>query len=135
MFYLPWEGHTLIGTTDSKTKAETLPTPPEDEVEWILKEASHFLKEPLPREDVLSAWRGWRPLVADPHAPPDAPVSRDHVISENPVSGVLFIAGGKWTTWREMAQEAVDRVVGKEGPKCTTLDLTLFGGGDGCELP
>ena len=133
LFYLPWQGHTLIGTTDKKTTAETLPTPPEQEVDWLLKEGSKYLNLELRREHVLSAWRGWRPLVADPHAPPDAPVSRDHVISVNPTSGVIFIAGGKWTTWREMAQEAVDRVVGKGGPPCKTLGVTLFGGGPGCE--
>ena len=82
----------------------------------------------LRRSDVLSAWRGWRPLAADPHAPPDAPVSRDHIISENPNTGVIFIAGGKWTTWREMAEEAVDRVAGENAAKCTTLETKLFGG-------
>jgi glycerol-3-phosphate dehydrogenase len=55
-------------------------------------------------------------------------VSRDHVISENPKTDVTFIAGGKWTTWREMAEEVIDRVVGMDGPKSKTLDLTLFGG-------
>jgi glycerol-3-phosphate dehydrogenase len=45
----------------------------------------------------------------------------------------MFIAGGKWTTWREMAEEVMDRVVGPDGPKCTTLDITLFGG-EGCKL-
>lgn len=76
----------------------------------------------------MSSWRGWRPLAADPHAPPDAPVSRDHVISENPETGVFFIAGGKWTTWREMAEEIVDRVAGEDAAECTTLQTKLFGG-------
>jgi glycerol-3-phosphate dehydrogenase len=130
LFMLPWMGHTLVGTTDKKSPAETLPTAPEDEVEWLLKECSKYLSPHvhLRRSDVLSSWRGWRPLAVDPHAPPDAPVSRDHIISENPDTGVIFIAGGKWTTWREMAQDVVDRVVGSSGPKCTTLDVKLFGG-------
>jgi glycerol-3-phosphate dehydrogenase len=130
LFMLPWENHTLVGTTDKKGPAETSPRPPEDEIEWLLKECSKYLTRDLKvrRSDVLSAWRGWRPLALDPHAPPDAPISRDHVISENPETGVIFIAGGKWTTWREMAQEVVDRVVGKDGPKCTTLQTKLFGG-------
>lgn len=130
LFFLPWENHTLVGTTDTKCAAETLPAPPEDEVQWILDECGKYLSKDLRvrRSDVLSAWRGWRPLAADPHAPPGAAVSRDHVISENPDTGVLFIAGGKWTTWREMAEEVVDRVVGEKGPKSKTLDLKLFGG-------
>jgi glycerol-3-phosphate dehydrogenase len=127
LFILPWLGHTLIGTTDKKGPAETLQNPPEDEIEWLLKESKKYLTPDLEvrRSDVLSAWRGWRPLAVDPHAPPGAPVSRDHVISENPETGVLFIAGGKWTTWREMAQEVVDRVA--NGAKCTTLNIKLHG--------
>jgi glycerol-3-phosphate dehydrogenase len=135
LFFLPWEKHTLVGTTDTKCPAETLPTPPEDEVQWILNECEKYLSKDLHvrRSDVLSAWRGWRPLAVDPHAPPGAPVSRDHVISENPDTGVLFVAGGKWTTWREMSEEVVDKIVGESGPKCKTLDISLFGG-DGCEF-
>jgi len=82
----------------------------------------------LRRSDVLSAWRGWRPLAADPHAPPGAPVSRDHIISENPDTGVIFIAGGKWTTWREMAEEVVDRIAENSKERCKTLETKLFGG-------
>ena len=139
MFILPWHGHTLVGTTDIKGPAETLPSAPEDEVQWLLRESSKFLSAHPRRSDVLSAWRGWRPLATDPHASPDGggQVSRDHVLSEHPETGVLTIAGGKWTTWREMAQETVDMVV--EGlqekgkfSKCKTLDISLFGG-DGCE--
>ena len=111
-------------------QAQTSPKPPEDEIEWLLEECGKYLTPDmkLRRSDVLSSWRGWRPLAADPHAPPDAPVSRDHVISENPDTGVLFIAGGKWTTWREMAEEIVDRVAGEDAQKCTTLQTKLFGG-------
>lgn len=135
LFILPWENHTLIGTTDTKGPAETLPNPPEDEVEWLLAECRTYLSPELKirRSDVLSAWRGWRPLAVDPHAPADAPASRDHVISENPETGVIFVAGGKWTTWREMAEEVVDRVVGEKGPKCRTLGVKLFGG-EGCKF-
>jgi len=135
LFILPWEGHTLIGTTDRMGPAETSPRAPEEDIEWLLKESAKYLTPDLQfrRSDVLSAWRGWRPLAADPHAAPDAPASRDHVISENPTTGVIFIAGGKWTTWREMAEEVTDRVVDGKGTPCKTLDLKLFGG-EGCEF-
>lgn len=73
---------------------------------------------------MLSAWRGWRPLAADPHAEPGGPVSRDHIISENKKSNIMFVAGGKWTTWREMAQDAVDKLT---DVKCTTRDVGLIG--------
>jgi glycerol-3-phosphate dehydrogenase len=131
LFILPWLNHTLIGTTDRMGPAETLHNPPEDEIEWLLNESQKYLRSDivLHRSDVLSAWRGWRPLAADPHAPPGAPVSRDHVISENPNTGVIFVAGGKWTTWREMAQEVTDLVVAQVGggQKCSTLEIGLHG--------
>ena len=53
---------------------------------------------------------------------------RDLVIFNNPKTGVTVIAGGKWTTWRKMAEDVLDKVLGKEHPKCNTLDITLHGG-------
>jgi len=135
LFFLPWEKHTLVGTTDVKCAPETLPKAPEDEVQWLLNECGKYLSPDLKvrRSDVLSAWRGWRPLASDPNNE-DGAVSRDHVISKNPDTGIVFVAGGKWTTWREMAQEAIDHVLEDENDKgaCTTLDITLFGG-EGCK--
>lgn len=132
LFLLPWLGHTLAGTTDVACPPSSSPSPPEDEVQWILNECGKYLSKDLRvrRSDVSSAWRGWRPLAVDPHAPPGAPASRDHVISEHPGTGVVFVAGGKWTTWREMAEEVVDRICKGRGEerKCTTLDITLHGG-------
>lgn len=130
LFFLPWQGSVIVGTTDKKCAAETLPYPPEEEIQWMLKEVEKYLSPDLKvrRSDVLSAWRGWRPLAADPNAPPGGQVSRDHVISKNPDSGVTFIAGGKWTTWREMAEDVLDKVLGDGHPKCNTLDISLHGG-------
>ena len=104
LFMLPWQNHTLVGTTDSESPAQTLPGPPTDEVDWLLNECKTYLSPDLQvrRSDVLSAWQGWRPLAADPHAPPGAPVSRDHVISENTETGIIFIAGGKWSKFPNM---------------------------------
>ena len=69
LFFLPWLGHTLVGTTDAPSAAETRPTAPEDEVQWLLNECSRYLSPDVrvSRKDVLSAWRGWRPLARDPH--------------------------------------------------------------------
>lgn len=104
LFFLPWEGHVVVGTTDHATKPTMRPIATEDEIKWVLAEASKYLSPELKvrREDVLSAWSGIRPLAADPHAQDTASVSRDHVISYNKETGVVFVAGGKWTTYREM---------------------------------
>ena len=114
LFFLPWEGHTLVGTTDRKgDPATSYPGPPEQEIQWLLEEVSKYLADDVKirRSDVLSAWQGFRPLASDPHAAADAPVSRDHIISTNPETGITFITGGKWTTYREMAEDVITKVI------------------------
>mmetsp|Transcript_51209 Transcript_51209/g.76503 ORF Transcript_51209/g.76503 Transcript_51209/m.76503 type:complete len:667 (-) Transcript_51209:446-2446(-) len=128
LFFLPWEGHTLVGTTDRKEPASSDYGPPEEEIEWLLNEVQKYLAGDIKvrRSDVLSAWQGYRPLASDPNAPPGAPVSRDHIISTNPDTGVTFITGGKWTTYREMGHDVINRVVQLHNLKPTTSndDLT-----------
>lgn len=134
LFFLPWQGHTIVGTTDRKGPAVSTPEPPEEEIRWILREVEKYLSPDLRvrRADVLSAWQGFRPLASDPHAPPDAPVSRDHIISTNPETGVTFITGGKWTTFRHMAKDVLDQVVKRHGldhaGPCVTEKIPLRGG-------
>jgi glycerol-3-phosphate dehydrogenase len=111
LFFLPWEGFTLIGTTDRKGPVSSYHGPPEDEIDWLLKEVQKYLAIPVRREDVLSAWQGFRPLASDPNAQPGDPISRDHIISTNPTTGITFITGGKWVTYREMAEDVIDKVV------------------------
>lgn len=134
LFFLPWEGHTLIGTTDRKGPAESSYAPPEQEIKYLLDEVQKYLAGDIKvrRSDVLSAWQGYRPLASDPNALPGAPVSRDHIISVNPKTGVTFITGGKWTTYREMAEDVINRVVDlhKLNPprKSSTATRPLRGG-------
>lgn len=136
LFFLPWQGKTLVGTTDRKGPVTSFHGPPEEEIEWILNEAKKYLSSDtvrVRRSDVLSAWQGFRPLASDPHAPPDAPVSRDHVISYNQETSITFITGGKWTTYREMAEDVINKVISthglesKAGP-CVTEKMRLRGG-------
>jgi len=79
-------------------KKVSSPGPPEDEIQWILNEVEKYLDDNVRvrRADVLSAWQGFRPLASDPHAPPDAPISRDHIISINQETGITFITGGTY---------------------------------------
>lgn len=133
LFILPWMNHTLIGTTDNKAEISYSPPVQEEEIEYLLRHAKIYLAEPLGAEDVTSAWSGLRPLVADPSQSDSARLSRDHVILESS-SGLVTIAGGKWTTYRKMAQDAVDHVVSRVGidsqESSLTLDLPLIGAAD-----
>lgn len=131
VFMLPWLGRTVAGTTDSNTDITMLPEPHEDEIQFILDAISDYLNVKVRRMDVLSAWSGIRPLATDPRAKNTENISRDHVVCED-FPGLVTITGGKWTTYRSMAEDAVDAAIdsGKLSPtsKCMTYNLQLIGG-------
>jgi len=112
IFFLPWQGNTIAGTTDAPTKISYNPVAGEEEIDWILSEISHYLSPDINvrRGDVLAAWSGIRPLVKDPNAKNTESLVRNHLINVSD-SGLLTCAGGKWTTYRQMAEEAVDEAV------------------------
>ncbi|KAH6760402.1 FAD-dependent oxidoreductase family protein [Perilla frutescens var. frutescens] len=130
IFMLPWLGRTVAGTTDSNTSITMLPEPHEDEIQFILDAISDYLNVKVRRTDVLSAWSGIRPLAVDPRAKTTESISRDHVVCEDE-PGLVTITGGKWTTYRSMAEDAVDAAVksGKlsSASKCMTSNLQLIG--------
>ena len=129
LFAIPWHGHTLVGTTDrgvATIPAE--PRPTDDEVDFILETAGRYLTRKPQRKDILSAFAGIRPLVKT-GASNTASLARDHTLRlEEP--GLVTITGGKWTTYRSMAEACVDYVTKLAGlPRrvCTTRDLPLHG--------
>ena len=111
MFAIPWHGHTVIGTTDTPIVAATLePVALPEEIDFILETAGDYLAKRPTRADILSVFAGIRPLVKDGEASSTAALSRDHTIHISS-SGLLTIAGGKWTTYRKMAEDAVDHAI------------------------
>ncbi|MGA9476075.1 MAG: glycerol-3-phosphate dehydrogenase/oxidase [Terriglobales bacterium] len=109
LFAIPWHGHTLVGTTD--TAMQTVPLEPvalNEEIDFILSTASEYLAKAPTRADVLSVFAGIRPLVRASKAIGTAELSRDHVIQIGS-SGLVSIMGGKWTTYRRMAEDCVDQ--------------------------
>lgn len=137
MFFLPWQGKVLAGTTDIPMKTVPQnPTATEADIQDILRELQHYIKFPVRREDVLSAWAGIRPLVMDPRKRKESDgtstegLVRNHLIFTSD-TGLITLAGGKWTTYREMAEQTIDTVV-KEGgfsvKPCVTKKLRLAGG-------
>jgi glycerol-3-phosphate dehydrogenase len=119
LFFIPWEGYTLVGTTDVKTKPDLHHEVPEDEIQYLINECEKYLNPSLQvrRRDVMSAWYGIRPLCVDPNAKDQSSVSRDHTVSHHPTNGITFISGGKWTTWREMAEDCVEQVLERPDAK------------------
>ncbi|CAG8577279.1 8650_t:CDS:2 [Diversispora eburnea] len=112
VFVLPWQGNTIAGTTDSPTQVTYNPIPTEGEIQWILNEVRSYLSADIKvrRGDVLAAWSGIRPLVRDPAAKNTSQLVRNHMIDVSE-SNLITIAGGKWTTYRNMAQETVDKAI------------------------
>ncbi|KAJ7389044.1 glycerol-3-phosphate dehydrogenase [Desmophyllum pertusum] len=133
IFFLPWEGKTIAGTTDSPTELSSNPAPKEAEIQFILSEIKHYLSADVDvrRGDVLAAWSGIRPLVIDPNSKSTASIARNHLILVSK-SGLVTIAGGKWTTYRSMAIDTMDAAIKACGLKpareCQTDGLLLEGG-------
>jgi glycerol-3-phosphate dehydrogenase len=109
MFAIPWLGHTLVGTTDTPVpEAVREPAAREEEIDFLLDTAGRYLARAPSREDVRSVFVGIRPLVRSGSAANTSALSRDHTIHIDQ-NGLLTVAGGKWTTYRRMAEDCVDQ--------------------------
>lgn len=130
MFAIPWHGHTLVGTTDTPLTQPALePIAQEQEVEFMIETASLYLAKRPTKADILSVFAGVRPLVKEGDGKNTAALSRDHSIRIDK-SGLLSVAGGKWTTYRNMAQDCVDQAgtLGDLPDKdCVTKTLNIHG--------
>lgn len=111
LFAIPWHSSVVVGTTDTPIKDISMaPRPLAEEIDFLLKHAARYLsKDPGP-EDVLSAFAGLRPLVSKTLNRETASISREHTILISR-SGMITIAGGKWTTYRKMAEETIDHAI------------------------
>jgi glycerol-3-phosphate dehydrogenase len=133
LFAIPWHGHTLVGTTETPLAAATLePVAMEQEIEFILATAGEYLDKAPKRSDVLSVFAGIRPLVGNKglaSGGKTAALSRDHLIDIDR-SALVTICGGKWTTYRHMAEDCVDQAATlaqlPEKP-CSTEHLRIHG--------
>ncbi len=129
LFAIPWYDEVVIGTTDTPLdKISIEPVALEQEIDFILKTAEKYLVKPPRHEDILCVFAGLRPLAANPDNPGSTKeVSRRHKITLSP-SGLITIIGGKWTTYRRMAEETLDTAI-KTGlipkAKCITSTLKL----------
>jgi glycerol-3-phosphate dehydrogenase len=130
MFAIPWHGHTLVGTTDTPMiHAPLEPVALDQEIEFMLETAALYLEKKPSRADVLSVFAGIRPLAKSGEGTNTAALSRDHTIHIDK-SGLLSIAGGKWTTYRNMAQDCVDQAAtlgDLPDKECVTKTLNIHG--------
>ncbi len=130
LFAIPWHRHAVLGTTDTPIPEASLePVPLEHEIEFILETAAQYLHKAPTRDDVLSVLAGIRPLVRADEGVGTASLSRDHTIHINQ-AGLLSIFGGKWTTYRKMAEDCIGHAItlGRlEERPCITRTLNIHG--------
>jgi len=130
LFAVPWHDKVIVGTTDTPVEKPSLePRALEEEVDFLLTHAARYLtKDPEP-EDVLSVFAGLRPLVSAGDEKNTSAISRDHTLIIDP-SGLVTITGGKWTTYRKMAEDTVNEaavVAGLDERESITENLRLHG--------
>ncbi|GAB7006140.1 glycerol-3-phosphate dehydrogenase/oxidase [Nocardioides sp. AN3] len=107
LFVIPWGRHWIIGTTDTDWNLDKAhPAASRADIDYILSHVNAILREPLDHEDVEGVYAGLRPLLAG-ESEPTSKISREHTVV-TPVPGLVMIAGGKLTTYRVMAKDAVD---------------------------
>jgi glycerol-3-phosphate dehydrogenase len=130
LFFVPWHEHVLLGTTDTPKKTIDLePLPLEEEIDFLLTYAKQYLSIVPRRSDILSVFAGLRPLVKMGSSKKTAALSRDHAVIISH-SGLLTICGGKWTTYRRMAEDAVNKAIligGLPDRACVTPTMKLWG--------
>ena len=131
LFLVPWHNRVVVGTTDTLLDSHSLePKPLDKEIDFILETANRYLNKQVTKKDVLSVFAGLRPLAAPKDkSEKTKEISRSHKIIVSK-SGLITITGGKWTTYRRMAQDTVNKAIelGKLAPsKCKTKDLLIHG--------
>jgi len=131
LFLVPWHDKVVVGTTDTLLDSHSLePKPLETEVDFIIDTANRYLNKNVSRDDVLSIFAGLRPLAAPKDkSEKTKEISRSHKIIVSD-SELITITGGKWTTYRRMAQDTVDKMIELNklpSAKCRTKDLLIHG--------
>ncbi|SMO60968.1 glycerol-3-phosphate dehydrogenase/oxidase [Gracilimonas mengyeensis] len=130
LFAVPWHNKVIVGTTDTPIEKPTLePVAQEEEIDFVLRHAAQYLTKNPTRKDVKSVFAGLRPLVKPPESSKTSEISRSHHLQVSE-SGLVTITGGKWTTYRKMAEDTMDRaamVAGLEVEECPTKELRIHG--------
>ena len=130
LFSVPWKNYVVVGTTDTQIKtAIEEPKPLKEEIDFILKNAGKYMTTKPKRDDIKSVFAGLRPLAATSDKKSTKEVSRSHKIDISP-SGLISVLGGKWTTYRKIAEDAIDTAISinkLKKKKCRTEKTKLFG--------
>jgi len=130
LFVIPWKEFWIVGTTDTPwTGSKEEPLANLEDIDYIIEQANQVLRHPLKHSDVISVYAGIRPLVAPTEASSTTKISREHVV-DHPIEGLISVAGGKYTTYRIMARDAIDAAASdllRIVPESCTEEIALLG--------
>ena len=130
LFVIPWKEFWIVGTTDTPwTGSKEEPLADRADIDYIIEQANQVLRHPLKHTDVISVYAGIRPLVAPTEASSTTKISREHVV-DHPLEGLISVAGGKYTTYRIMARDAIDAAASdllRIVPESCTEEIALLG--------
>ena len=131
LFAVPWNNYVIVGTTDTQIEKSNIePTPLDEEIKFILKNAGSYMKSAPTFKDIKSVFAGLRPLAApENNEKATKEISRHHKVTVS-TSGLISVLGGKWTTYRKMAEDTVNTalsVAGLQERECITHNLTIHG--------
>jgi glycerol-3-phosphate dehydrogenase len=130
VFALPFNGRLLVGTTDTPVSPDAQMVVTRQEIDYLLRQINPYLKAPLRASDMVSGFAGIRPLVRSRGSRDTSKLIRDDEVELDPHSGLISILGGKWTTYRKMAEKTIDLVqtsLGLPPGGCVTRTTALSG--------
>jgi glycerol-3-phosphate dehydrogenase len=130
IFAIPWLGRLLVGTTDDEVTHEDELVVKRSEAEYLLRQLNRYLARPYAIEDIVGGFAGVRPLVSSGKAGKTKKLIREHEVEIDRESGLISVLGGKWTTYRAMAEDAIDAVqqqLGLPVGGCVTREHHLSG--------
>jgi glycerol-3-phosphate dehydrogenase len=132
LFAIPWLGRLLVGTTDEAVEKPEAEPVSRSEIEYLLRHFNRYLAQPVTPAQIVSAFAGIRPLISSDKSRRSATkeLARDHVVEVDRSTGLVSILGGKWTTYRAMAEDAIDAVerqLNRPHVPCRTADYPLAG--------
>jgi glycerol-3-phosphate dehydrogenase len=129
MFAIPWLGRLLVGTTDEEVPPDQELTVTREEAEYLLRHLNRYSSRQYSTEDIVGAFSGLRPLVRAKHLQQTKQLIREHEVEVDARSGLVSILGGKWTTYRAMAEDTIDVVQKRlgRGSSCGTRHHRLAG--------
>jgi glycerol-3-phosphate dehydrogenase len=128
LFIVPWNTRVTLGTTDTKGGDIDRPVALEEDIAYLIETTNAYLKTAIRRDQVISAWAGYRPLISRAGDGATSKLSRTHVVLDGP-GGMITITGGKLTSYRRMAQDTIDHLDKRLGklPQHVTEDMALDG--------